>query len=235
MSSPIGSEAHHDRRGALLAFLTACSVAACGPTYPPPRIRVAKPSAASQSVGRDPEAATEPSSTAEPEEEETEDTGSTDDDDDDESALPATNVSPSAPSTSAPTPAPARNPAWLTNLTGVVRYRLLIHDNPVDPAQAFRCYASCRQAPSEAVYLECLSQCPGFEVQAGARCGPDEGIPNSVCIVRGPPSPRNEPTPGAVVAAVLLNVVVLFGLASFCTSSPSQCGFGYGYRPYSRY
>jgi hypothetical protein len=118
---------------------------------------------------------------------------------------------------------------------GTVRYRLLIHGNRVDPAQAFRCYGGCRQAATETAYLECLSQCPGFEVEGGAVCGPDEGIPNSVCIVRRPPAPRDEPRTGAVVAMVLLNIVVLFSLVSICNASASQCGFGNSYRPYSRY
>jgi hypothetical protein len=231
-----------DRRRGFVAFLTACSVAACGPTYPPPRIRVATPRAAGSFVGTDPEGAQDPSVTEPAEESEAtdvvgteEETEATDSDATDESEPPSAPILPSPPSASGPAPAPAQTAPWLKNLKGVVRYRLLIHGNPVDPAQAFRCYGGCRQAPTEEIYLECLSQCPGFEVEAGARCGPDEGIPNSVCIVRGPPTPREETAPGAVVAAVLLNVVVLFSLASFCTSSPSQCGFGYGYRPYSRY
>jgi hypothetical protein len=163
-------------------------------------------------------------------------TEATDSDDaDEESEPPATNVPPPATSASAPAPAPARSSAQLRTVTGIVRYRLLIHDNPVDPAQAFRCYGGCRQAPTEAVLLECLSQCPGFEVEGGLLCGPDEGIPNSVCIVRRPPAPRDEPPAGAVVAAVILNIAVLFGLVSFCNASPTQCGIGNGYRPYYRY
>jgi hypothetical protein len=109
---------------------------------------------------------------------------------------------------------------------------LRIHGNPVDQGEAFRCYSGCRQAPTEMTYLACLSQCPGFEADAGLACGPDEGIPNSVCIVRRPFEPKNEPPPGVIVAAVLLNVVLLFSLASLCNSSASQCGYGYRYVPY---
>lgn len=115
---------------------------------------------------------------------------------------------------------------------GVVRYRLRIHDNPVDSAEALRCYSGCREAPTEATYLECLSKCPGFEVDAGVTCGPDEGIPLSVCIDRRPMAPRNEPTPGVIVAAVLLDIALLFSLSSLCNASASQCsGYGYGYWP----
>jgi hypothetical protein len=81
-------------------------------------------------------------------------------------------------------------------------------------------------------YLECLSHCPGFEVDAGLRCGPDEGIPNSVCIERRPSGPRNEPPAGVVIAAVILNVALMFSLASLCNASASQCGLGYRYAPY---
>jgi hypothetical protein len=120
----------------------------------------------------------------------------------------------------------------MANARGAVRYRLRIHDNPVDTREAFHCYSGCRQEPTEMTYLQCLSQCPGFEAEAGLTCGPDEGIPNSVCIVRRPPTPNNEPPPGVMVAAVILNVVLLFSLASLCNSSPSQCGYGYRYVPY---
>ena len=118
----------------------------------------------------------------------------------------------------------------MANARGLVRYRLLISGNPVDPRDALHCYAGCRQSPTEMTYLECLSQCPGFEVDAGLRCGPDEGIPNSVCIERRPSGPRNEPPSGAVIAAVILNVALLFSLASLCNASASQCSLGY-YRP----
>jgi hypothetical protein len=239
MSSLVGS-ARRGRGREFVALLTACSVAACGPTYPPPRIRSAAPSAPKSSVGSDQETAAAPSGDTEPEETEAtsstdtpEEAEATDADETDESEPPAT--PPPAPSASTPAPAPALTYAQLTNAKGIVRYRLLIHGNPVDPAKAFRCYSGCRQAPTEEVYLECLSQCPGFEVEGGALCGPDEGIPNSVCIVHRPPAPRQEPTAGAVVAAVILNVVVLFSLVSLCNASASQCGLGYGYRPYSRY
>jgi hypothetical protein len=240
MSPPVGSGAGRGRARGLVALLTACSVAACGPTYPPPRIRAPSTSAARSPIGSDPEETTVPSGVTEPAEEtettdsaeEAEGTGS--DDDADESEPPSTPAPPSPPSTSAPAPAPARTSVQPANGRGTIRYRLLISGNPVDPARAFRCYGGCRQAPTEAVYLECLSQCPGFEVEADATCGPDEGIPNSVCIVHGPPAPRDEPSTGAVLAAVILNVVVLFSLVSICNASASQCG-GYGYRPYSRY
>jgi hypothetical protein len=212
-----------------VALVTACSLAACGPTYPPPRIRTPAPSTASPPTPNDPAGVTDP-------DEETDETGSGDVADESE-ATDATDTADESepPSPPAPPPAPAQAPALLTNVTGVVRYRLLIHDNPVDPAQAFRCYSGCRQAPTEAIYLECLRQCPGFEAEAGVTCGPEEGIPNSVCLVHRVPSPQREPTPGVVVAAILLNFVVLFGLASICNASASQCGFGYRSWPYSRY
>jgi len=154
-------------------------------------------------------------------------------------AEPTTSVDPADPSltpasapTSPPTPPPPPATLRMANFPGLVRYRLLIHGNPVNQRGAFLCYGGCREALTEMTYLECLSQCPGFEVDAGLRCGPDEGIPNSVCIERRPSGPRNEPPTGAVIAAVILNVALMFSLASLCNASASGCGLGYRYVPY---
>ena len=135
----------------------------------------------------------------------------------------------SAPTSPPPAPPPPPSPTILpmANARGLVRYRLLISGNPVDPRDALHCYSGCRQEPTEMTYLQCLSQCPGFEVDAGLRCGPDEGIPRSVCIERRPSGPRNEPPSGAILAAVILNVALLFSLASLCSTSASQCGPSY--------
>src|SRR5687768_4892831 len=48
-----------------------------------------------------------------------------------------------------------------------VRYRLLLRDNAVDPGEASRCYGRCQAAATPALYLECLSSCPGFEKTDG--------------------------------------------------------------------
>jgi hypothetical protein len=72
-----------------------------------------------------------------------------------------------------------------------------------------------------------LSECPAFEVTEGVTCDPDDGIPRSVCIVRRPPAPVNEPTPGAIVATVLLGFALVFALPSLCAASGSQCWGSY--------
>ena len=45
-----------------------------------------------------------------------------------------------------------------------IRYRLLLRDNPVDPGEAFRCHGHCQTETSPKGYLECLMDCPGFDV-----------------------------------------------------------------------
>jgi hypothetical protein len=115
---------------------------------------------------------------------------------------------------------------------GTVRYRLPLRDNP-DPPEALHCYGGCKQAPTEATYLECLSQCPGFEVTADATCGPEEGTPRSICLEQHPREPDREPNAAAgVVLVVLLNVALIVSLAQLCTKSASNCGYPYGY-PYN--
>ena len=43
------------------------------------------------------------------------------------------------------------------------RYRLQLRENPVDPGQAFRCYGQCQSQDGPKGYLQCLTECPGFE------------------------------------------------------------------------
>ena len=51
----------------------------------------------------------------------------------------------------------------------VVRYRLLLRENPVDSGEAFRCYGHCQDQVDPKAYLKCLSACPGFEETRGDR------------------------------------------------------------------
>jgi hypothetical protein len=125
-------------------------------------------------------------------------------------------------------PAPAALPPPL-RVGGTIRYRLPLRDSP-DPPEALHCYAGCREAATEATYLDCLSQCPGFEVTADATCGPDDGTPRSVCLERHPRAPDREPNAaGGIVLVVLLNVALIVGLSQLCVRSASQCGYGYPY------
>jgi len=114
---------------------------------------------------------------------------------------------------------------------GVARYRLPLRHNAVDPGQAFRCYGSCQPQTSPQGYLQCLAECPGFEVTPGVRCADDEVPPLAACFtVRQIPA-SSEPSPGWVVLAVLANVALIVTLASVCASSSSQCGYGYASPP----
>lgn len=110
---------------------------------------------------------------------------------------------------------------------GVARYRLPLRFNAVDPGQAFRCYGHCQEQTSPQGYLQCLGQCPGFEVTQGVGCADDEVPPLAACFtVRQMPA-TSEPSPGWVVLAVIANVALIVTLASVCASSSSQCGYGY--------
>jgi hypothetical protein len=115
---------------------------------------------------------------------------------------------------------------------GVVRYRLLLRNNAVDPGQAFRCYGSCQSQRSPAGYLQCLTDCPGFEITPEIRCADTDVPPVSACFtVRRVPK-QSEPPPGWVVLAIVANIALIVTLASVCASSSSQCGYGY-YSPYA--
>ena len=110
---------------------------------------------------------------------------------------------------------------------GVARYRLPLRYNSVDPGQAFRCYGHCQEQTSPQGYLQCLSECPGFEVTQGVRCADDEVPPLAACFTVRQVAAGTEPSPGWVVLAVIANVALIVTLASVCASSSSQCGYGY--------
>ncbi|HEY5958800.1 MAG TPA: hypothetical protein VIV60_19700 [Polyangiaceae bacterium] len=112
----------------------------------------------------------------------------------------------------------------------VARYRLLLRDNPVDPGEAFRCHGHCQAESSPRGYLECLQQCPGFEITQNEYCSNTEVPPIAACLtVRRIPMTK-EPDPNLVVLAVVGSFLLVVGAASLCNASKSQCG--YGYYPY---
>lgn len=115
---------------------------------------------------------------------------------------------------------------------GAARYRLLLRENPVDPGQAFRCYGSCQAQTSPRAYLQCLAECPGFDITQGVRCSSSEVPPVAACFTVRQVPKHSEPEPGWVVLAVIANMALIVTLASVCASSSSQCGYGY-YYPYS--
>ncbi len=112
-----------------------------------------------------------------------------------------------------------------------LRYRLLLRENPIDPGEAFRCHGSCQTETSPKGYLECLMNCPGFDITPNEYCSKYEVPPVAACLtVRRIPKTQ-EPDPGLVVLAVVGSFLLVVGAASLCSSSRSQCGY-YPYRPY---
>ncbi len=115
-----------------------------------------------------------------------------------------------------------------------VRYRLQLRANPVDPGQAFRCYGSCQSESSPEGYINCLAECPGFEVTPGEQCEKYEVPPVAACFtVRSVPE-SEEPPPGTVVVGVIAGFLLVVGAAVLCSSSSSQCYTPAAYPPYYR-
>jgi len=106
----------------------------------------------------------------------------------------------------------------------VVRYRLLLRENPVSPGDAFRCYGHCQDEIDPKAYLACLSECPGFEVTHGATCAKYEVPPETACLTARQIPASSEVPPGLVVLAVIGTFMVVVGASSLCALSSSQCG-----------
>lgn len=105
-----------------------------------------------------------------------------------------------------------------------IRYRLLLRENPVSPQAASHCYADCQSHTSPKKYVECLSQCPGFELTPGEYCSKTEVPPVAACLtVRKIPA-KSEPPPGLVVLAIVGDVALVVGAVTLCGLSSSQCG-----------
>ena len=124
----------------------------------------------------------------------------------------------------------SRHPEVIGN-ADLVRYRLRLRHNPVDPSAAFRCYGSCQSQRSPESYLQCLTECPGFEITPGAWCGKHEVPPEAACFTARKVPNTPEVDPGVIVVAVIANVALVIGLASLCASSSSQCGYPYTLPP----
>ncbi len=111
----------------------------------------------------------------------------------------------------------------------VIRYRLKLRHNSVDPGEAFRCYGRCQAEATPRGYVECLAECPGFEVTPGAYCAKDEVPPLAACLMVRRVRIKKELDPAVVVLAVIGEFALVVALASLCASSGSQCGYGYRY------
>jgi hypothetical protein len=105
-----------------------------------------------------------------------------------------------------------------------IRYRLLLRENRVSPSEASRCFAACQSAATPKSYVDCLTQCPGFESTPGEYCSNTEVPPVAACLtVRQIPATR-EPPAGLVVLAVVGQMALVVGAASLCSLSNSNCG-----------
>jgi hypothetical protein len=107
---------------------------------------------------------------------------------------------------------------------GVARYRLELRHNRVSPGDAFRCYGRCQAEPTPQGYLECLGQCPGFEITADVSCAKYEVPPIAACVTVRKIPRQSEPPAGVVVLATVGAFLLVVGLSSLCASSSSQCG-----------
>lgn len=106
-----------------------------------------------------------------------------------------------------------------------VRYRLLLRENPVSPSDAMHCFSGCQSAPTPNAYVDCLSQCPGFETTPDEYCSSTEVPPVAACLTVHKIPAKSEPPPGMVVLAIVGEVALVVGAATLCSISSSQCGF----------
>lgn len=107
----------------------------------------------------------------------------------------------------------------------VTRFRLLLSDNPVDPGAALRCHADCQDRATPDGYLECLSQCPGFERTPGVACTLNEVPPLAACFTARPAPLGAEPRTGSVVVAVIADIPLVVGLSAVCASQTEPCSY----------
>lgn len=106
----------------------------------------------------------------------------------------------------------------------VTRFRLPLSSNPIDPGAAFRCHADCQERDTPDGYLQCLSECPGFEQTPGIACAPNEVPPLAACFTARPAPVGAEPRKGSVVVAVH-DIPVVVGVAAVCASQTEPCSY----------
>ena len=118
--------------------------------------------------------------------------------------------------------APAKHPSFDPD---VIRYRLLLRDNPVSSTDAAHCFVACQSSETPNAYVDCLSTCPGFDKTPGVKCEATETPPEAACLtVRKVKMKNNEPPPGMVVLAIIGEIALVVGAASLCNISSTQCG-----------
>jgi hypothetical protein len=142
--------------------------------------------------------------------------------------VPAQGVTYLAPAAAASQPSTSTivaGPSWRRPAAknDVIRYRLRLAENPVDPQGARQCYSECRTAKTEDLLLKCLAECPGFEVDRGVTCGKREGPPHSLCLTHRTVPLASEPDPGLVLVAVVADFAIYVGLSAACSISNPPC------------
>jgi hypothetical protein len=118
---------------------------------------------------------------------------------------------PVARSPNPPQPPPANRPVLARN-ADIVSYRLPLRDNP-NPRDAQHCYEACQSAKVPKRYLECLSECPGFQVVEGRACAPDDVPPVARCLTAHKVEKSDQVDPRLVVAEIA-GFLLVFTLAS---------------------
>jgi hypothetical protein len=106
----------------------------------------------------------------------------------------------------------------------LISYRLPLRDNPVDPGGAFRCHGRCQAQRTPRAYLECLAQCPGFEVNEGVACAHGDVPPVARCITARKVRLSEQVDPRLMVA-VIGEIAIVVALATLCTTG--SCGGGF--------
>src|SRR5207244_1503254 len=84
----------------------------------------------------------------------------------------------------------------------VIRYRLLLRNNPVSSTDAAHCFVGCQSAQTPNAYVDCLSACPGFDKTPGVKCESTETPPEAACLTVRRIKIKNEPPPGLIVLAI---------------------------------
>lgn len=96
----------------------------------------------------------------------------------------------------------------------------------MDPGEAFRCFGGCQSQSTPNGYVECLTACPGFQMDHGFFCADYEVPPIAACITARKVREDDELDPGWVVLSVVASVAIVVALSSVCgASSSSQCGY----------
>lgn len=111
-----------------------------------------------------------------------------------------------------------------------VRYRLQLRDNHVDRGEAFRCYGACQKQATPRGYVDCLTECPGFERDPGFMCADYEVPPVAACLTVRKVKADDELDPSLVVLSTIGQTALVIGLVSVCASMGSpQCDDTTGY------